>query len=69
MRTFDSVLGVLSFEKQELAIPADVQEAFNHRLQARQDKNWKLADELRHFIQQRGYVIEDTPNGARLKKV
>lgn len=68
MRRVDSVLGFLSFEKNEPEIPADLQDAFERRLQARQDKNWKLADELRDFIQNRGYVIEDTPNGARLKK-
>jgi cysteinyl-tRNA synthetase len=50
-------------------IPTELQEAFERRLQARQDKNWKLADELRDFIQQRGYIIEDTPHGARLKKI
>lgn len=69
MKKFDSVLGVLTFEKREHSIPAELKEAFERRLQARQDKNWKLADELRDFIQQRGYVIEDTPHGARLKKV
>lgn len=68
MKKFDSVLGVLCFENQEPSIPLELQEAFENRLKARQDKNWKLADELRDFIQQRGYVIEDTPNGARLKK-
>lgn len=68
MRKIDSVLGVLSFEKQEPEIPAELQEAFERRQQARLDKNWKLADELRDFIQQRGYVIEDTPQGVRLKK-
>lgn len=69
MKKVDSVLGVLSFEKQEPSIPAELQEAFEKRLQARQEKNWKLADEMRDFIQQRGYVIEDTPHGVRLKKV
>lgn len=68
MKKFDSVLGVLSFEKQEAEIPLELQQAFERRLQARQEKNWKLADELRDFIQQKGYVIEDTPNGVRLKK-
>lgn len=68
MKKFDDVLGVLTFEKREEVIPEDLQEAFAKRLQARQDKNWKLADELRDFIHQRGYLIEDTPHGARLKK-
>lgn len=69
MQKFDSVLGVLSFEKQEPIIPTELQEAFERRLQARQEKNWQLADDLRKFIHERGYTIEDTPHGARLKKV
>lgn len=69
MKKLDQVLGVLSFEKQEPSIPKELQEAFERRLQARQEKNWKLADELRDFIQEKGYVIEDTPHGVRLKKV
>lgn len=68
MKKFDAVLGVLSFDQEETLIPADLQEAFDLRQKARQEKNWKLADEMRQLIQQRGYMIEDTPNGARLKK-
>lgn len=68
MKQFNSVLGVLSFEKQEEPIPQELQDAFEKRLQARQEKNWKLADELRDFIHQQGYVMEDTLTGARLKK-
>lgn len=68
MKRINTVLGVFSFEKTEPEIPEELKQAFERRLQARQEKNWKLADELRDFIQQRGYVIEDTPNGVRLKK-
>lgn len=69
MKKFDTILGVLTFEKQEPEIPIELKQAFERRLQARLEKNWKLADELRDFIQQRGYMIEDTPHGARLKKL
>jgi cysteinyl-tRNA synthetase len=69
MRKFNAVLGVLAFEQKEADIPPELLEAFERRLKARQEKNWKLADELRDFIHQRGYVIEDSPTGARLKKV
>lgn len=68
MRKFDTVLGVLSFDKREEIIPEELQEAFAKRMQAREGKNWKLADEMRDFIHQRGYLIEDTPTGPKLKK-
>lgn len=64
---FNNVLGILSFEKPKVSIPKELQEAFEKRLQARKDKDWALADQLRDFILERGYVIEDTPAGARLK--
>ncbi|CAF23959.1 cysteine--tRNA ligase [Candidatus Protochlamydia amoebophila] len=68
MKKFDTILGVLTFDKREESIPVDLQEAFAKRQQARQEKNWTLSDELRDFIHQRGYLIEDTPQGTRLKK-
>lgn len=68
MRQWNSVLGVISFRKGGEEVPSELQEALENRLKARQAKNWKAADELRDFIYQRGYVIEDTPQGARLKK-
>lgn len=68
LKKLNTVLGVLSFEKRKEEIPVELEEAFQRRLQARIDKDWKLADELRDFIHQKGYFIEDTPQGARLKK-
>lgn len=69
MSRFNSVLGVLTLEKQAEEIPGDLVEALEKRIQARKEKDWATADQLRDFIQNRGYVIEDTPSGARLKKV
>jgi cysteinyl-tRNA synthetase len=68
MKQFDTILGVLSFEKQTTAIPQELQEALEKRIQARKDKDWALADKLRDYIISNGYLIEDTPNGMRLKK-
>lgn len=67
LKQLNTVLGVLSFTNED-NIPQELQDAFERRLKARQEKNWKLADELRDFITQKGYVIEDSPTGARLKK-
>lgn len=67
LRSVDRVLGVL-FTKKEEDIPIELQELLVKRNQARADKNWTLADECRILITERGYLIEDTPGGARLKK-
>lgn len=64
----DTVLGILSLVEEE-EIPAPLLEALEKRVQARLDKNWKLADEYRDWILNQGYKIEDSPKGARLKKI
>lgn len=69
LKRFNEVLGVLSFEKHKEEIPLELEEALAKRIEARQQKNWAVADELRNFILNRGYIIEDTPQGARLKKI
>ncbi len=69
LRQINTVLGVLTFEQQEDNIPEPVQNAFQARLQARKEKNWLEADRLRDMIIHAGYCIEDTPSGARLKKL
>ncbi|KIC75905.1 Cysteine--tRNA ligase [Neochlamydia sp. TUME1] len=68
MRQFDSVLGVLNFEKVNEDIPDELQQALLNRTKARENKDWAQADALRDFIVSKGYLIEDTPEGARLKK-
>lgn len=66
LKKFNTILGVLQFEEE--SIPNDVQSLFDQRMAARQAKNWALADTLRVDIANKGYIIEDAPTGARLKK-
>jgi len=65
---WDEVLGVLPLAKAE-EIPADLQDLLKVREQARLEKNFSLSDEIRKTIYARGYMIEDTATGARLKKI
>lgn len=68
LKAFDQVLGVMNFEPLSLEIPHELQTALEERQKARQEKNWKESDRLRDFILSRGYLIEDTPTGPKLKK-
>lgn len=70
MKQFNQVLGVLDFKNSAADIPNELQEALEKRLLARKEKNWVLADQLRDYILEQGYLIEDVVGGkARLKKV
>lgn len=64
---WDRVLGVLPLQSQE-AIPHELQQFLERREEARKSKNYKLSDQMRDEIVSRGYLIEDTPAGARLKR-
>lgn len=65
-RKMDGVLGVCSFAHE--AVPAEVQKLVDERLHARATRDWKRADEIRVSLVALGYVVEDTPSGARVKK-
>lgn len=64
---WNQVLGVLPLHEQK-QIPEELLMFLAKREQARKEKNYRLSDEMRDAILARGYLIEDTPSGARLKK-
>jgi cysteinyl-tRNA synthetase len=68
LKKIDQVLGVLPLKSSEEVIPRELIQALERRERARIEKDWQTADECRVVISQAGYLIEDTPQGARLKK-
>lgn len=69
LQKVNQVLAIFSFEPRVDQIPPHLEEALQKRNQARQNKNWAEADQLRDFISSQGYIIEDSAKGARLKKI
>jgi cysteinyl-tRNA synthetase len=67
MHRFDTVLGLLAEEQTPLE--RDVEVLMEERQRARQARDFARADTLRAQIQERGYVVEDTPQGPRLKRL
>lgn len=67
LHQWNQVLAVLPLEEAE-EIPGDLLEFLQKRDMARREKNFRLSDEMRDAIHARGYLIEDTPAGSRLKK-
>jgi cysteinyl-tRNA synthetase len=65
-REFDRVLGLL--EEDEAAFDPEVERLAQDREQARKRRDFGTADRLRVEIAARGYVVEDTPQGPRLKR-
>jgi len=51
--------------EEEPAMEPEVLELVNQRQQARKEKNWKLADEIRDKLNEMGIQLEDTPQGVK----
>jgi cysteinyl-tRNA synthetase len=63
----DSVLGVGA--RKEVEVPAEITALVEARQAARKAKDFKRADALRDELKAKGWVIEDTPKGARAKRL
>jgi len=69
-RVFDDLTEVLGlvYNRNNDELPREIKELAKKRAQARKDKSWQLADELRDKITSLGYVIEETRQGTNITK-
>jgi cysteinyl-tRNA synthetase len=63
----DSVLGI--GVRTESEIPAEIQALTDERTAAKKAKDFKRSDAIRDELKAKGWVIEDTPKGIKLKKI
>jgi cysteinyl-tRNA synthetase len=63
----DSVLGVS--RQDAAALPAELESLLEQRQTARKAKDFKRSDAIRDELKAKGWTIEDTPKGARLKRI
>lgn len=63
----NKVLGVSA--PAEISVPAEIQALVDERQAARKAKDFARADAIRGELKAKGWVIEDTPKGARAKKI
>lgn len=68
LKELGGVLGILTKEKDK-NIDSEIEEFIERRQQARKEKNWKLADEMRDRLKDMGIALEDTPQGVKWKKI
>jgi cysteinyl-tRNA synthetase len=67
MYRLDTVLGLLS--EEQTPRDREVESLMEERQQARQARDFARADALRTQMRERGYIVEDTPQGPRLKRL
>ena len=70
---FDKILGLRLDEveaKSEERVGTDEDwKLVEERTQAKKNRDWAKADEIRDALKARGYIVKDTPSGAILEKI
>jgi cysteinyl-tRNA synthetase len=66
IRKMDEVFGVATFP--ETAISEEIETLIQKRNEARRNKDYSGADEIRDRLLKQGIILEDTPGGTRWKK-
>ena len=61
------VLGIITEKKEEI-LDSEVEDLIAKRQQARKDKNFALADEIRGQLLDMGIILEDTREGVKWKR-
>ena len=67
IRELGAPLGILQ-KSTKTSLDEEIEALIQKRQQARKDRNWALADEIRDELKARGIVLEDTPQGVRWKR-
>ena len=68
LKELGGVLGILQNTETE-SIDDEIEELIAKRQEARKNKNFALADEIRDNLKAQGIVLEDTPNGVKWKRI
>ncbi len=69
IKKMDEVFGLDLLKEEKISVPKKVQELVEKREQARKNKDWKKADDLRNEIQKLGYSVDDSKEGVRINKI
>jgi cysteinyl-tRNA synthetase len=65
MRGFDGVLGFIGEAKNEKKLSEEAEELILKREEARKNKDWETADEIRKQLRSIGVIVEDTTQGVK----
>ena len=63
----DAVVGILG-DAPAADTPQEILELVEARQQARRDKDFSKADALRDELTAKGWILEDTPDGPKIKQ-
>ncbi len=62
-------LGIKDMREEKVKVPEGILRIIEAREQARKEKNWAEADILREQVKELGYLIEDSSEGFKIRKI
>jgi cysteinyl-tRNA synthetase len=69
IKEIDKVFELNLSKEKQIEIPREIKKLIKEREEARKKKNWQEADNIRNRISKLGYSIDDTGEGARVRKL
>ena len=69
LKEADEIFGFIFFERKKTTIPLDILKLAKDRERYRKEKEWEKADQLRERVEKKGWHIEDTSSGSKLKRL
>ena len=66
LMAFDSVFGFI--RNQDFEIPDKINLLLNKRQKARDEENWVESDLIREHLKEKGWMVDDSPDGQYIKK-
>ena len=64
-----NILGILYQYEESSIDEAEIQELINKRQEAKKNKDYKLADEIRDSLKEKGILLQDTSAGVIWSKI
>ena len=62
------VLNIVNKDKKEDILDEEIEKLIEQRTEAKKNKNFQLADEIRQQLLDKGIVLEDTRQGVKWKR-
>ena len=69
IKKMDEVFGFDLFKEEKIKIPLEVKELIEEREKLRKEKKWVEAEVVRERIRERGFEVEDTSEGVKVRKI
>jgi len=64
IKKFDDLFAIIPDKE---SVPRELYDLIEKREKARLNQDWKTADKIRNLLQKEGWLVEDSPNGPKLR--